>query len=168
MSCVVMMVTRRFDASPERVFDAWLDPDMMRKFFFTSDPSLGYSEGQDVRNDPRVGGTYRVMDRRNGVEYVADGEYLEIDRPRRLVFTFRMAQFSDSFDRVVVEIAPLQGGCQLTLTQEIVMPHAWLQSVMGKTDPLTPQEIEVGLTQLASKTEKGWSAMLDGLARALA
>jgi uncharacterized protein YndB with AHSA1/START domain len=39
---VVMMVTRRFDASPERVFDAWLDPDMMRKFFFTSDPSTRF------------------------------------------------------------------------------------------------------------------------------
>ena len=42
---------------------------------------------------------------------MAEGEYLEIDRPRWLVFTFRMPQFSDSEDRVVVEIAPLAEGC---------------------------------------------------------
>lgn len=120
-----------------------------------------------MQNDPRVGGTYRVVDRRNGQEFVAGGEYLEINRPRRMVFTFRMAQFSDSVDRVVVEIAPLANGCRLTLTQEIVMPHAWLQAVMGKTDPLTPQEIEMGLTHLARETEQGWCRMLESLARAL-
>lgn len=61
------------------------------------------------------------MGERTNKEYVAEGEYLEIDRPRRLVFTFRMPQFSDSEDRVVVEIAPLEEGCELTLTQE--SPH---------------------------------------------
>jgi uncharacterized protein YndB with AHSA1/START domain len=157
-------VTRRFDAPPEQVFAAWLDPDMMRKWLFTS----GASEATVAQNDARVGGTWTITDRRNGQDYVADGEYLEIHRPSRLVFTFRMPQFSESVDRVQVEIAPLETGCQLTLTQEITLPHAWLQSVLGRTEPLTPQEIEFGLAQMASQTEKGWAAMLDALATKLA
>jgi uncharacterized protein YndB with AHSA1/START domain len=56
--------------------------------------------------------------RRDGVDYKALGEYVEFDRPRRLVFTFGMPQFSAEFARVVVEIA-LQGtGSLLTVTQE--------------------------------------------------
>jgi uncharacterized protein YndB with AHSA1/START domain len=52
------------------------------------------------------------------MDYKAKGEYLEIDCPHRLVFTFQMSQFSDTVDRVIVEIKPLEKGCQLTLTQK--------------------------------------------------
>ena len=33
---IVIHVTRRFDAAPERVFDAWLDPETARKFLFAT------------------------------------------------------------------------------------------------------------------------------------
>ena len=45
-----------------------------------------------------------IVDRRDGIDYRALGEYLEIDRPRRLVFTFAMPQFSPDFNKVTVEI----------------------------------------------------------------
>jgi uncharacterized protein YndB with AHSA1/START domain len=64
----------------------------MSKWLFTSEVSD--IEAKVVKNDVRVGGTWLIKDRRNGQDYVGDGEYLEIDRPRCLVFTFRMAQFS--------------------------------------------------------------------------
>ncbi len=135
----VLRVTRHFDASPERVFDAWLDPQTARKWLFTSPTS----EMHSTEIDPRVGGTYAITDRRDGTDYTGGGEYLEIDRPHRLVFTFGMPQFSPDFDRVTVEIVPDGAGCVLTLTHEGLAP--------GDT----------------RETEEDWGKMFDALAATL-
>jgi uncharacterized protein YndB with AHSA1/START domain len=154
---VTAKVTRRYETAPERVFDAWLNPAVMSKWLFTgptSDPA-----GKLVENDPRVGGKWLIRDRREGQDYEADGEYVEIDRPRRLVFTFRMLQFSPDSDTVTVEIVPLDNGCQLTLTQEITVPYE---------DDVTPEQIENMRTEYARETEQGWFWMFEGLAQTLA
>lgn len=75
----ILRMTRRFDAAPERVFDAWLDPQMASKWLFTSPESEKY----EAQIDARIGGRYTITDRRGGKEYTGVGEYLEIDRPRR-------------------------------------------------------------------------------------
>ena len=137
---VTARVARRFDASPGRVFDAWLDPDTASRWLFTSPTS----ETHSTELDARVGGKWRISDRRGGVDYMALGEYLEIDRPRRLVFSFGMPQFSPLFSRVCVAIEPDGSGCILTLTQEGV----------AASD-------REGL-------ELGWGDMFDQLAAALA
>jgi uncharacterized protein YndB with AHSA1/START domain len=49
------------------------------------------------------------VERRSG-EDAHYGEYLEIDRPRRLVFTLSAEENSRDADRIVVEIVPLQRG----------------------------------------------------------
>ncbi len=132
-------ITRRFDAPAERVFDAWIDPRVASKWLFTSPTS----ETNSTLMDARVGGKWTITDRRDGVDYTGLGEYVEIDRPRRLVFTFGMPQFSPLFSRVVVEIAQDGAGCILTMTQEGV-----------------PEEHAKGI-------EEGWSKMLDALTAAL-
>ena len=131
-----LRVTHRFSPSPERVFDAWLDPEKARKFLFAT------PTGQMVRaeTDPRVGGQYTFADRRDGEDVVHTGEYLEIDRPRRLVFTFSVPKYSSQVTRVTIEIVPLDSGCELTLTNEDVLPE-WKE-----------------------QTVEGWSKILDGLA----
>jgi uncharacterized protein YndB with AHSA1/START domain len=109
-------ITRRFEASPERVFDSWVNLETARKWLFTSPTS----ERNTTEIDARVGGKWTITDRRDGTDYTALGEYLEIDRPRRLVFTFAMPQFSNEADRIVVEIVPDGTGCVLTLTHELL------------------------------------------------
>jgi uncharacterized protein YndB with AHSA1/START domain len=42
------------------------------------------------KNDEKVGGTWEIVDHRGGKDYRAIGESLEIDPPKKLVFTFRM------------------------------------------------------------------------------
>ena len=135
-----MRMTRRFDASPERVFDAWLNPDVAAKWLFTTPGSEAHFTDLDVR----VGGKWTIADTRGGVVYTAIGEYLEIDRPRRLVFSFGMPQFSPGSNWVIVEIAPDGDGCVLTLTQEDL-----------------PKDSEAAM-------EQGWGEMFDALAKALA
>jgi uncharacterized protein YndB with AHSA1/START domain len=134
-----LRITRRFDAAPERVFDAWIDPARAGRWLFTTPTSERHSTDLDVR----VGGTWSITDRRDGVDYTALGEYVEIDRPRRLVFTFGMPQFSPLSCTVSVEIVADGDGCRLTLSQ----------------DSLTEEALE--------PTRAGWSGMFDALAATL-
>ncbi|WP_252914098.1 SRPBCC domain-containing protein [Aliihoeflea aestuarii] len=110
-----LTVTRRLEASPERVFDAWLDPEMARRWLFT----IPGGEIVVAKSEPKVGGTFTFVDKRADDEIRHVGEYLEIDRPHRLVFTFAVPQFSPAYDRVTVEITRLDTGCELTLTHEM-------------------------------------------------
>jgi uncharacterized protein YndB with AHSA1/START domain len=135
-SPVSVRVTRRFDALPERVFDAWLDAGVAGRWMFAT------PAGRMVRaeTDPRVGGAFVFVDRRDGEDVEHRGEYLGIDRPRRLVFTFSVPKHSARVDRVTVEIVPSGGGCVLTLTHERVAP------------------------EYVERTQAGWAGMLDHLA----
>ncbi|HUO12934.1 MAG TPA: SRPBCC domain-containing protein [Caulobacteraceae bacterium] len=110
----VLVMTRYFDASPERVFQAWTDPELSARWLFTTPQSEAHSAELDVR----VGGRWTIVDRRGGVDYRALGEYLNVDPPRRLVFTFGMPQFSPGFTTVKVEIAAAEAGSVMTLAQE--------------------------------------------------
>jgi uncharacterized protein YndB with AHSA1/START domain len=132
---ITVRVTHRFSQSPERVFDAWLDPEKARTFLFATE------SGQMVRAeiDARVGGAFAFVDRRNGEDIEHVGEYLEIDRPRRLVFTFAVPKFSSEATRVSIDIVSSGSGCELTLTHEGVLPD------------------------YASRTESGWAGILRGL-----
>jgi uncharacterized protein YndB with AHSA1/START domain len=118
----VIVITRRFDFPIERVFDAWLDPATASKFLFTT------PTGKMVRVeiDARVGGSFNIM-RRDGDDVEHVGTYLEIDRPRRLVFTFGVPKYSAQMTRVSIDLKPLPTGCELTLTHEGVLPE-WLDS----------------------------------------
>lgn len=136
---VTVRVTRRFSASPERVFDAWLDVEKARKFLFAT------PTGKMVRAeiDPRVGGRFLFTDRRDGEDVEHSGEYVEIERPRRLVFDFRVEKYSSETTRIAIAIAPLESGCELTLTHEGV----WVD--------------------YSERTQSGWTMILDGLAKAI-
>ena len=117
-------VTHTYAAAPEQVFDAWLDPAIARRFVFAT------PTGEMIRAevDARVGGAFTFVDRRPDMgDVLHTGEYLEIDRPRRLAFTFAVPQFNPDFTTVVVEITPAaDGGCNLTLTQSDV-PDQWAE-----------------------------------------
>ena len=144
-STVRTRVTRRFSASAERVFDAWLDPGKVMQWMSVTHRH-GIS-GQMVRAeiDARVGGAFSFVDLRDGEEVDHVGEYLEIDRPRRLVFTWSIPKLSPDADRVIVEIEPLESGCELTLTCE--MHPNW--------------------AEYAPQTEKGWTMLVDAIAEVL-
>ena len=111
------MVTRRYRASAEDVFDAWLNPELVRQWF---GPGLG--EMTRVEIDPRVGGTFWLVQRRGSEEAQHTGESLELERPHRLVFTWRTPPLTES-SRVIIEIAAKGDGCELTLTHE--MDQQW-------------------------------------------
>jgi uncharacterized protein YndB with AHSA1/START domain len=135
-----VQVARHFEFSAERVFDAWLDPKKAGRWLFSA------PKGQMVRVeiDARVGGGFVFIDRRNGEDIEHKGEYLELDRPKRLVFKFVVPKYSPLYSRVTIDIVPAGAGCSLTLVHEGVLP------------------------EYEEQTQSGWTAILEGLAANLA
>ena len=107
-------VAHRFDAPPERVFDAWLDPEKARYWF---GPGMG--EVVRVEIHARVGGFFSIVQRRNGMDVDHRGEFLKIDRPRQLIFTWGVPQDSPDTARVVIDVMPAGLGTELTLSHEL-------------------------------------------------
>lgn len=111
-------VTRHIKASPERVFDAWLDPELLGQWMFGA--NVREEEVLHLKLNPIVGGSFSFLVRRGDAEFEHIGEYLEIDRPRRLVFTWGVRQDEGTeFSRMIVEVAPSEGGSELKIAQEM-------------------------------------------------
>lgn len=133
-------VTRSYDAPPETVFDAWLDPARARRFLFATPDGVMLH----VDIDGRAGGAFVITERRGGEDIEHAGEYLEVDRPRRLSFDFSVPKFSTQHTRVTIDVAPSgESRCELTLTHDGVL-EGWEE-----------------------KTKQGWETILEGLARVL-
>jgi len=123
-------ITHRFQEPAERVFDAWLDPDVTRRWLFVTPSGLIV----ECRIEARVGGHFTIVDRRDGEDVAHVGEYLEIDRPVRLVFSFSVPKYSSAISRVSIDIAPVAGGCLLTLVNDAVPPEYVDGTRQGWTD----------------------------------
>lgn len=136
---VYARASRRFDVPAERVFDAWLDPAKIRDWF---GPGLGPMVRIDV--EPRVGGRFSWVQRRGDKDVEHVGAFLEVDRPRRLAFTFAVPPDPES--KVIVDIADRGAGapgCEVTVTHEI--PSEWAAFV--------PSSVEA------------WSKMLEAMSK---
>src|SRR5574341_1969886 len=134
-----VQVTSEFEALPEQLFDAWLDPGIAGKWLFAT----ASRPMTRVAIDPRVGGAFRFVERNAGERVEHAGVYVEIDRPRRLVFTLAGEKRPREVTRVSVEIAPRDRGCELALVHENVpVDHA-------------------------IRTENRWTGMLYGLGEIL-
>jgi uncharacterized protein YndB with AHSA1/START domain len=90
---------RTFQAPPEKVFDAWTSEEVMRRWWH----AVHGWETTVAEVDLRIGGTVRVVmrDPDKDVEYGGGGQYTEIDRPNRLVFTWL---WDDSPTRQLIEL----------------------------------------------------------------
>ena len=132
----LVRVNHCFPASAEAVFDAWLDPELIGKWMFG--PAVRDEQVVRTLIDPRVGGAFSFVVRRQGKEINHLGEYLTLERPHRLVFTWTTADSLPATSRVTIEILSLENQCELTLTHEI-QPE-WLD--------------------YAARIEESWSKML--------
>lgn len=83
---VVLRLERTFNAPAQVVFDAWISPEVLRRWW----PAGPDWDTPVADVDVRVGGKLRlVMRRPDGQEFGGSGEYLEIRAPERLIFTWR-------------------------------------------------------------------------------
>jgi uncharacterized protein YndB with AHSA1/START domain len=81
------------------VFDAWTSEEVLRRWFHGEHDW----ETPEAQVDLRVGGAVRVVMRNphTGTEHGGGGRYTEIDRPRRLAFTWL---WDDEPTRTLIEV----------------------------------------------------------------
>ena len=84
----VLIIERTIAASPEKVFDAWVKPELLVQWWGP--------EGMSIPRhslDVREGGAWETtMRNAEGGEVVVSGVYRKIDRPNRLAFTWAWTQ----------------------------------------------------------------------------
>jgi len=135
---VSVTVERRLAAAPERVFDAWLDPESLGRWLFATPD--GVMERVEV--DPRIGGRFLVAERRGEELAEHHGEYVALDRPRRIAFDF-WTSLSEERTRVSITIEADGEGSLLSLRHDGV----W--------------------ADYEERTQKGWAMILGNLAKTL-
>ena len=102
-------IERIIQAEPARVYAAWTDPAILRRWYCPN-PDLPL----EVTADVVVGGAYRVD--MGGGRYVAEGTYTELDPPRVVAFTWRWAADpAGRHSRVRVELSAHATGTHLVL-----------------------------------------------------
>ena len=94
-----LIVRRVIPISRERVFAAWLDPDRLARFM-----RPGATTGTTAEVDARVGGKFRIVMEHSGAGAEHRGEYLAIDPPSLLSFTWTSAATDDTPTIVTVEL----------------------------------------------------------------
>jgi uncharacterized protein YndB with AHSA1/START domain len=79
-----LRLVRVFNASRERVFDAWIREDQFIQWMCPSNVQVN-----EVKLDARPGGAWHLRGRNeSGNPFLTSGEYVEVRRPERLVFTW--------------------------------------------------------------------------------
>jgi len=142
-----LTLVRRIAARPSIVFDALTTPAGIAHWWGPDAGPVLLAE-----TDVRVGGHFRVRFRMlNDSEHESSGLYLEVERPSRLVMTWRWTHGGDPAEggleepnesRIEIDLRPIDTGTELTFT------HSNLQTEASRTSH-----------------EQGWTGALDKLAR---
>ena len=117
MDDYAVTVRREIAASAEVLFDAWLDAQSLGSWLRPS----GTRETR-AETDPRVGGTFRIVMVHDESSMLHTGTYREIDRPRRLVFTWSSpaTRFRDSI--VTVTFEPTSNSSTVVEIHQVGLP----------------------------------------------
>ena len=134
-------IRRRVRAPAEQIFDLWTQPDLMIRWM---SPFAGAVQCK-ASCDLRPGGAFSLVMSSGEASREVSGTYVQIDRPRKLVFTWMGPLTNDVNTLVTVELNPSGDETDLLLTHE----------------RLPTQAIHGGHT-------KGWGIILDHLADAVA
>jgi uncharacterized protein YndB with AHSA1/START domain len=105
-------------ASPERVFQALASREVVEWWV-----NPGIFDTREWQGDVRIGGRWRASGLGRGQPYALEGEFLEIDPPRRLVHTWQGVGAPGTPSIVTYLLEPIDGGTRLTLRHtDIVAP----------------------------------------------
>jgi uncharacterized protein YndB with AHSA1/START domain len=147
-----LTASRIIRAPRARVFEAWLNPAIRRRWWLNS-------KGQGPTHceiDGRVGGRYCIkqvgcgceteLAQDDDYEWVMTGEFLEISAPERIVFSWSVNHEDEPVvdQRVTVEFREVDGGTEVTI-----------------------HHVGIVSTTMRDGTNKGWNTMLENIARVL-
>jgi uncharacterized protein YndB with AHSA1/START domain len=136
-----LRLDRTFDAPPEAVFDAWTNPEVLRRWW-RANAAMRTSLAEI---DLRVGGAYRLSmeDPQAGTVHTVSGEYSEVVRPERLVYSWCWEQGGGETGHVSTVSVEFLGDGERTT---VVLEHSGLES-----------------EQSAERHRRGWEGCIDNL-----
>jgi uncharacterized protein YndB with AHSA1/START domain len=100
-------------APPERVFQALASKEIVDWWI-----RPGVFDTREWEGDVRVGGRWRAAGMGNGRPYALEGEFLELDPPRKLVHTWHAAGAPGTPSIVTYVLDAIEGGTRLTLRHQ--------------------------------------------------
>jgi uncharacterized protein YndB with AHSA1/START domain len=96
-----------------KVFAAWVEPELMRKWF-----APGAMTVPSAQADPRPGGTYAITMKGEESNPTVRGEYREVVRDEKLVFTWAWDGGAGEATLVTVLFRDATGGTEVHLKHE--------------------------------------------------
>jgi uncharacterized protein YndB with AHSA1/START domain len=134
---LALVVRRTIHASPERLFDVWTRAEHLLVWW---GPRPVTCSGAEV--DLRIGGHFRIDNALpDGNTVTIEGTFREIERPHRLVYTWRMGHGSSEESLVTVRFEARGAG-----STEVIVVHENVPSEAAR-----------------QSHEQGWNGCLDGL-----
>jgi len=141
MTGPIVQIRRRVQAPAEQIFDLWTKPDLMVRWMSPFPDAVDCKASCDLR----PGGAFSLVMSSKDSNREVSGTYVQVDRPRKLVFTWIGPLTNNVNTLVTVELNPRGDETDLVLTHERLPTLAIIE---GHT--------------------KGWGHILDHLADAAA
>ena len=131
-----LRIERIVHAPPDRVFSAWTTANELAAWWGPEGITCKSAE-----IDARVGGTYRIENALpDGSTLWIFGEFEVVDKPVKLVFSWRVSTSTAAPERVTIDFQPHRAGTQIVLTHE-----------------------KIPTAERREQHESGWCGCLDGL-----
>jgi len=108
-----VVVRRTIAASAEDLFDAWLDPEALATWM-----RPGTIMSTVARVEPRVGGSYEITMQGEAGPITHRGVYRQIDRPKRLIFTWASPGTEQRDTLVTVDFVRVDARTEIIVTHE--------------------------------------------------
>ncbi|WP_282607768.1 SRPBCC domain-containing protein [Pelagibius sp. Alg239-R121] len=134
ISAEKLIAQRSYRATPEAVFDAWVNPSSLAKWF--GPPGF---RAEVLSHDLRVGGLWRFLMKNDGGDaFHHFGTFIEIRPPHKLIFSWASEEQVEGWrdangkpTLVTVELAPCQIGTEVTVTHEKLVSDFARQALFG-------------------------------------
>jgi uncharacterized protein YndB with AHSA1/START domain len=110
-----LVVRRVFETSPQKLWQIWTKPEIIKQWHHPPGFNTTIAE-----SDAKVGGKYKIAmkNKKTGEMSVAYGEFLEVDKPNKLVFSWAWEHNPQEKSKVTVEFRPYDDDTELVLTHE--------------------------------------------------
>jgi uncharacterized protein YndB with AHSA1/START domain len=109
-----VQIRRRVRGAAEQIFDLWTKPDLMVRWMSPFPGAVDCKASCDLR----PGGAFSLVMSSAESSREVSGTYVQIDRPRKLVFTWTGALTNNVNTLVTVELVPRGDETDLVLTHE--------------------------------------------------
>jgi uncharacterized protein YndB with AHSA1/START domain len=136
-----VIVRRVLPAPPDIVYDEWLDPAGMTEWMCPRP-----ARAVKIALEPSVGGSLRIDIEDSGSSLYVTGTFVELDRPRRLRFTWSCSDWADPSVQSLVTITLENHGVSETM---MTIEH----------EQLPPEEVD--------SHQRGWGTIALQLGEAL-